>query len=103
MVKGGKYLGSRITSTMDGYSADTRIKRAQYIEKNCDLIQEFMFVHPQVKSKINMIYNSSFYGSILWDLASRNVKMLENSWSVSIRYMWDILLNHLAAPTQKAC
>ena len=58
---------------MDGYSADTRIKRAQYIDKNRDLLQEFRFVHPQVKSKINMIYNSSFYGSNLWDLASRNV------------------------------
>ena len=89
-VKGGKYLGSRITSSMDGYAADTKIKRAQYIEKNCDLLQEFRFVHPQVKSKINMIYNSSFPGSILWDLTSRNVRMLENSWSVSVRYMWDL-------------
>ena len=50
-VKGGKYLGSRITSKMDGYSADTRIKRAQYIEKNCDLLQEFRFVHPQASQR----------------------------------------------------
>ena len=51
---------------------------------------EFGFAHPNVKSKINMIYNSSFPGSILWDLSSRNVKMLENSWSVSVRYRWNL-------------
>ena len=25
---------------------------------------------------------------ILWDLTSKNVRMLENSWSVSVRHMW---------------
>ena len=89
-VKSGKYLGSKLTNLMDGYAADTRVKRAQYIDRNNDLLQEFGFAHPNVKSRINMIYNSSFPGSILWDLQSRNVKMLENSWSVSVRYMWNL-------------
>ena len=73
----------------DGYSKDTRIKRAQFIEKNCELIQEFGFAHPEVKTKINRIYNTSFPGSTLWDLTSRNVRLLENSWSVSVRHMWE--------------
>ena len=34
-----------------------------------------------------------FSGSSLWDLSSRNVEMLENSWSVSVRHMWDLPLN----------
>ena len=74
----------------DGYSKDTRIKRAQFIEKNCELIQEFGFAHPEVKTKINRIYNTSFPGSTLWDLTSRNVKLLENSWSGSVRHMWEL-------------
>jgi hypothetical protein len=89
-VKSGKYLGSKMTNIMYGFSQDTRIKRAQYIERNCDILQEFSFAHPQLKSKINRIYNSSFPGSVLWDLSSRNVKMLENSWSVSVRFMWSL-------------
>ena len=89
-VKSGKYLGGKLTNIQDGYSQDAKIKRAQYIEKNCELIQEFGFAHPEVKTQINRIYNTSFPGSILWDLTSRNVRMLENTWSVSIRHMWEL-------------
>ena len=67
---------SNLTNIVDGYSQDTKIKRAQYIERNCELLQEFGFAHTEVKSKINRIYNTSFPGSILWDLNSRNVRML---------------------------
>lgn len=89
-VKSGKYLGAKLTGVMDSFAQDSRIKRAIYIEKNCELNQEFGFAHPQVKCQINRIYNTSFPGSILWDLNSRNVQMLENSWSVSVRHMWDL-------------
>jgi hypothetical protein len=92
-VKSGKYLGSKLTNIVDGFSQDIKIKRAQYIERNCELLQEFGFAHPDVKSKINRIYNTSFPGSILWDLTSRNVRMLENSWSLSVRYMWELPFN----------
>ena len=88
-VKSGKYLGCKITNIQDGYAQDVRIKRAQYIEKNCELLQEFGFAHPMVKCNLNRIYNSSFSGSILWNLTSRNVQMLENTWSVSVRHMWE--------------
>ena len=89
-VKSGKYLGCKITNIQDGYAQDVRIKRAQYIEKNCELLQEFGFAHPMVKCNLNRIYNSSFSGSILWNLTSRNVQMLENTWSVSVRHMWEL-------------
>ena len=65
---------------------------ARYIEKNCDINQEFKFANPEIKTKINHIYNSTFPGSILWDLTSRNIQMLFNSWSVSVRHMWNIPL-----------
>ena len=89
-VKEAKYLGNFISNIVDGLSKDVRIKRAGFIEKNCEILQEFPFAHPAVKCKINRIYNSSFPGSVLWDLNSRNVNQLVNSWSVATRYMWDL-------------
>ena len=72
-VKQAKYLGNTIENVINGLAHDIKLKRARYIEKNCELNQEFMFAHPEIKSKLNHIYNSSFPGSILWDLTSRNV------------------------------
>ena len=89
-VKNAKYLGNFIGNIVDGLSKDVRIKRARFIEKNCELLQEFPLAHPEVKCKINRIYNSSFPGSVLWDLSSKNVQQLINSWSVSTRQMWDL-------------
>ena len=66
------------------------MKRAKYIERNCELMQEFWFAHPQLKCKLNKIYNSSFPGSVLWDFTSDSVSSIINSWSVSVRLMWDL-------------
>ena len=55
------------------------------LKKNCELVQEFGLAHPEVKSRLNRICNSSFPGSLLWDLSSENVKQIVNSWSVSAR------------------
>ena len=52
--------------------------------------QEFYPAHPDVKCKINRIFNSSFPGSVLWDLTSGNFHQLVNSWSVSVRHMWGL-------------
>ena len=89
-VTSAKYLGNTIESIPNGLAKDTKQKRAQYIEKNCELVQEFGFAHPDVKSRLNRIYNSSFPGSLLWDLSSENVKQIVNSWSVSARIMWGL-------------
>ena len=75
-VEHSKYLGNRLTSKMDGFSSDIQEKRAQFITQNCELNQEFSFAHPAVKCKINGIYNSSFPGSVLWDLSCDNAKMV---------------------------
>ena len=91
-VEQSKYLGNRMTSRMDGFSSDIREKRAQFITRNCELNQEFILAHP-VKCKINAIYNSSFPGSVLWDLSCDNAKMIVNSWSVAVRHMWDLPFN----------
>ena len=75
--------------------------RARFIERNSELLQEFHFANPEMLCKLNRIYNSSFFGSMLWDLNSRNVNMIINSWSVSVRYMWGLPLQthkHLIEP-----
>ena len=89
-VTSAKYLGNKLVNKIDGQSQDIKEKRARYIERNIELNQEFIFAHPEVKSKINHIYNSSFPGSQLWDLCSKNANMLFNSWSVSVRIMWNV-------------
>ena len=92
-VTSGKYLGNRMCNIQDGYQQDVREKRAGYIERNCELNQEFSFSHPEVKCNINRIYNSSFSGSCLWDLTGEKTRQMVNSWSVSVRHMWDLPLS----------
>ena len=91
-VEDAKYLGNTITSIPDGFCKDARQKRAMFIEKNCEINQEFPMAHPDVKCKINRIYNSSFPGSILYDMTSSSTNQLVNSWSVSTRHMWGLPL-----------
>ena len=76
----------------DGMKKDLIVKRAQYIQKNNELNQEFFFTHPDTKFEVNMIYNSHFSGSPLWDLFSREMEMLENSWNMSFRVMYGLPL-----------
>ena len=89
-IDSAKYLGNKITSSINGLHEDILIKRVKFIERNSELLQEFYFAHPELLCKLNKIYNSSFFGSVLWDLTSRNVNMIINSWSVSVRLMWDL-------------
>ena len=53
-------------------------------------IIKFHFAHPEIKTRINYIYNSPFSGSVLWNLNGRTFAMLKNSWSVSVRRMWEL-------------
>ena len=85
-----KYLGNKLTDKINGLTKDVEGKRARYIEGNCELNQEFPYAHPELKCKLNSIYNSSFSGSVLWDLTSTQSNSIINSWSVSVKHMWDI-------------
>ena len=83
-------MGNKLTGLLDGFSADVKEKRAQFMGRNCDLLQEFNSAHPEVKNKINRIYNSSFPGSVLWDLTSPSTQSITNSWSVAVKHMWGL-------------
>ena len=91
-VVNGLHLGNHIENQINGMKKDTRVKRADYIQKNNDINQEFYFAHPRTKFHLNVIYNSHFSGSSLWNLFGRDVEMLENSWNLSMRIMFDLPL-----------
>jgi hypothetical protein len=40
-IDSAKYLGNTVNNVLDGHSRDCKQKRAIYIEKNCELNQEF--------------------------------------------------------------
>ena len=71
---------------------DMKMKRGQYVARNCELQQEFFFAHPDSKFELNMIYNSHMTGCPLWDLFSRESVMIEKSWNVSFRVMFKLPL-----------
>ena len=89
-VSSGKHLGITIENKVNGMKKDIMIKRAEYIHKNNDILQEFGFCHPSSKIKINSIYNSHFTGSCLWDLFWKEAVVLERTWNVSMRLMLDV-------------
>ena len=87
-----KHLGNTIVVAAGGdiRSQDIKNKRAGFIDKNNDLVQEFRFAHPRSTAEVNRIQNSHFYGSVLWNLSSQEVGQLEKSWNVSMRIMFNL-------------
>ena len=60
-----KYLGLQMSDCLEGQKADILAKHAAYIDKEADFNKLFHSSHPEVKCRINKIYNVSFYGSPL--------------------------------------
>ena len=53
------------------------LKRAAYVNRNNELCKEFGFTDPNLKIQINNLVNTSFYGSVLWDLFGAEASKLE--------------------------
>ena len=62
-------------------------KRAQYVAKNNELMQEFHYAHPSTKTTLNNVFNTHFYGAPLWDLFSDSFGRLEKTWNISQRLL----------------
>ena len=88
-----KHLGSLLTNDSDMMGSDTMQKRASYINRNNEFIQEFHFAHPISKVKINNSSNTSFYGCVLWDLFGKESLRLEKTWNVSMRKLLNLPRN----------
>lgn len=91
-VSGGLHLGHNLSTKYDGMKTDMKMKRGQFVAKSCELQQEFSFAHPDTKVQTYVIYNSHFTGSPLWDLFCKEFVMIENSWNVSVRHMYNLPL-----------
>ena len=72
--------------------SDVKCKRAKFIQRNNEIIQEFHFANPSTKCHLNNIYNLSFSGSPLWDLFSEETISLEKTYNKAVRLMWYIPL-----------
>ena len=69
---------------------DIKEKRAKYIGKNNEICQEYFFAHPKTKFLINSIWNSSFSGSVLWNLFSPESEQLYATYNQSVKIMWGV-------------
>ena len=92
-VKNAKHLGCTITNDIQGLSKDIMEKRAQFINRANELEQEFSYAHSSTKIRLNQIFNTSFYGSQLWDLFSKEAERVEKTWNISQRIFLKIPRN----------
>ena len=88
-VKQLKHLGN-ILQCDNSMEIDCAVKRGKFIGKVNSLLQEFHYVDPSVKIKIYNIFATSFYGSGLWDIFSKDVDRIFKFWNVSVRIAFDI-------------
>ena len=77
-------------NNIDGMSRDIIEKRAQYITRNNELLQEFSFAYPTTKCLINNVFNTHSSGSSLWNLFNNASGKLEKSWNVSQRLIFSL-------------
>ena len=53
-VRSAKHLGTTIENKIDGMRKDILVKRADFINKNNEILQEFYFSHPDTKIKTRL-------------------------------------------------
>ena len=84
------HLGNTITNEKHKLKADMEIKKAKFVSKNIEINQEFYFAAEETKLTVNDSYNSSWFGSVLWDLFSPEAVKLESSWNRNVKIMLDL-------------
>ena len=65
-------------------------KRAIFIQRSNELLQEFHFAHSDTKVKLNTVYNSHFSGSNCWDLTGRACEMFEATFNRNIKLTYNL-------------
>ena len=86
-VNSVKHLGTTIPDALNEMGQDLLEKRAQYVVKNNELMQEFHYAHPSTKTMLNNVFNTHFYGAPLWDLFSDRFGRLEKTRNISQRIL----------------
>jgi hypothetical protein len=86
-----KHLGITISNNMHDFcDKDRGIKNAKYVAKNIEINQEFYFTRSDTKIMINKLYNTSYFGSVVWDLFHPSVKKVESSYNRSAKVMMNL-------------
>ena len=84
------HLGMTLTNKSDIIETDMNIKKARYVSRNIELNQEFHFTTSETKIKINELYNSSWFGSVMYKLYGAEAVKLESSYNRSMKIMLDL-------------
>ena len=86
------HLGNMVSNQIDGGQLDMKQKAARYIDKNCNINQEFGFAHPSCRILMNKIYNCHFSGCQTWDLFSQGAERFYGTYNRSVKVMADLPL-----------
>ena len=84
------HLGMTLTNKSDIIESDMNIRKACYVSRNIELNQEFHFTTSETKIKINELYNSSWFGSVMYKLYGAEAVRLESSYNRSMKIMLDL-------------
>ena len=70
---------------------DTLIKRAKFIQESVKTRELFKFAAPSEVVKALKVYNSSFYGSSLWNLNGDKTRQVYTAWNTAVKLAWTAL------------
>ena len=91
-VMSGDHLGHTLHQS-GSMETDIRIKRAQYIDKTCDIRNTFCWAEPSQIIKAGDIYAGDHYGPNLWLLSSHSAEMYFKSWNTFVKLSWGVPLS----------
>ena len=83
-------IGDDVTDNSIILEDHMNIKKAQRFLRNIKLIQEFHFFSPGPKMTINQVHNSSWYGSVLYNIYGTEAVKLESCCIRGIKNMMDL-------------
>ena len=92
-----KYLGNMLESN-NSMKRDCLAKRAKLIGKIHSLLREFRYCEPAVILRILNIYVTSFYGSYLWDLYSKEVVRIFSTCNATVKECLQTSLDYSQIP-----
>ena len=84
------HLGVHISNDNNRTANDTLIKKATFISRFLALGQEFSFADPTSLMRISSIYNSSWFGSVLWPMDSEEFIKCESTYNRSIKKFFNL-------------
>ena len=64
-------------------------KRAQFTEKSVEIRTMFEWAGPTEILRALKLYQSSFYGAMLWDLAGEKAKQVFTAWTTAVKLAWE--------------